>query len=423
MSAIPFYPDIAVRGKDDRLEFQRFVAPLATVLAAPSTVTPLTVGIFGPWGSGKSSLLAQLEEELETKHTDDFLIIRFNPWTHRREANMLVPLLHAIHDATETKFGKAKESAKKIFNVLTRLGADLLLKSVTVNAVDLDKLEKLEKQYVESRGAIESEMRKLRKTLEEWAEEIHGPKTQGRRIVFSIDDLDRCEPDEIIDVLEAVKLFLDVPHVIVVLAVDKEVIDRGIEVRYSKFKFASGRRAALGAEYLEKIVQLPVIMPPLGEGEIAALFDALEVAKILPDQVKFLAQWVPANPRKIKRIVNLIALTQAVIGGTKNLPPLDLNLIVRLAVIQVQDSQLYEEIARRPRLLEALQDYYEAQATKGKTNFDRFSANKELFERLCKAYFVPDSYLAAIFRDKPFDQIIKEKTISVYLNLTIPRPA
>src|SRR2546430_1248155 len=130
--------------------------------------------IFGTWGSGKSSMLALLEEEINILNHEGFLFIKFNPWAHRKEPNILVPLLHAIHDATKGRFGDAKESAKKIFNVLTRLGADLLLKSITVNAVDLDKLEKLEKSYVDSRQIVESEMRKLRQTLEAWAKEIHG---------------------------------------------------------------------------------------------------------------------------------------------------------------------------------------------------------------------------------------------------------
>lgn len=421
MNPITFYPDSAVRRGEDRLDFRRFVDPLTSVLASPATITPLTMGIFGPWGSGKSSLLSLLQESLETKHPDKFMIISFNPWIHRREPNMLVPLLHAIHDATRTKFSNVSDSAKKIFDVLARLGADLLLKAVTVNAVDLDRLDKLEKQYLEGHRAIESEMRKLRETLENWAKEIHGPKEDGKRIVFVIDDLDRCEPNEIIDVLEAIKLFLDVPHVVVVLAVDKEVIDRGIEVRYSKFDFAVGRQAALGAEYLEKMVQLPVTLPPLGESDITLLFEALKVDKNLPDQVRLLARLVPRNPRKIKRILNMIALTKAVMVETKDLPALDMDLVARLVVIQVQEAQLYAEIARRPEFLEALQTYYVDKAQQRETNFHNFGSNKDLFESLCNQYFVPGSYLSVLFDGAPFADMIQNKQVPLYLNLTLSK--
>jgi hypothetical protein len=421
VNPISFYPDTAIRSSEDCLDFRRFVDPLTSVLASPDTNTPFTVGIFGPWGSGKSTFLTLLQESLEAKHPDAFMTITFNPWIYRREPNMLVPLLHAVHDATQTKLSKVSDSAKKIFDVLARLGADLLLKTVTVNAVDLDRLDKLEKQYVESHRAIESEMRKLRQTLEEWAKEIHGPKKDGKRIVFAIDDLDRCEPNEIIDVLEAIKLFLDVPHVIVVLAVDKEVIDRGIEVRYSKFDFAAGRQAALGAEYLEKMVQLPVTLPPLGKPEVTQLFAALKVAEILPEQVGLLARLVPPNPRKIKRILNMIALTKAVIAETRNLPALDMNLIARLVVMQVQDGELYGEIARRPDFLDAIQTYYVDKANKSETNFNRFDANKELFETLCKKFFKPGTYLSLLFEDSPFNQILKDQVL-LYLNLTLTKP-
>jgi hypothetical protein len=53
---------------------------------------------------------------------------------------------------------------------------------------------------------------------------------------------------DIIDLLESIKLFLDVEHIVHVLAVDKDVIDRGVEIKYSKFSFAPERKASLGAE-------------------------------------------------------------------------------------------------------------------------------------------------------------------------------
>src|SRR4051794_72652 len=110
MNPIAFYPDTVVGRGGDLLRFGRFVEPLASVLASPDTMTPLTVGIFGSWGSGKSSLLQLLQDSLENAHPDEFMVIAFNPWIHRREPNMLVPLLHTIHDATRTKLSKVSDS-------------------------------------------------------------------------------------------------------------------------------------------------------------------------------------------------------------------------------------------------------------------------------------------------------------------------
>jgi predicted KAP-like P-loop ATPase len=99
---------------------------------------------------------------------------------------------------------------------------------------------------------VQNQLRNLREALRIQAKALYD---SGVTIVLLVDDLDRCDPTEIIDLLESVKLFLDVEHVIHVLAVGKEVIDPGVEVKYGKFTFSVERKATLGAEYLEKLIQ------------------------------------------------------------------------------------------------------------------------------------------------------------------------
>src|SRR4051794_21289985 len=92
-----FSDGAAARG-DDLLRFDRYVLPLAQVLASGETSTPLTVGIFGAWGSGKSTLIKMLDEYLEVTDPDGFVRVHFNPWVHREEPGLLIPLLHTLHD-------------------------------------------------------------------------------------------------------------------------------------------------------------------------------------------------------------------------------------------------------------------------------------------------------------------------------------
>ena len=85
---------------------------------------------------------------------------------------------------------------------------------------------------------------------------------RGRLVVF-VDDLDRCLPERAVEALEAIKLFLDVPGCIFVLGVDRQVIERGIQVRYKDFDAGSiGPILLDGARYLEKIIQIPFSLPP-----------------------------------------------------------------------------------------------------------------------------------------------------------------
>src|SRR5262249_3061720 len=163
---------------------------------------------------------------------------------HRKEPSMLVPLLHTIRDTLqESGVNAFMASAAKITEILTRLGSDLFLKAITFGQVAVADLEKLEADYLKRQMAVESELRNLPQTLAELAAGLgeNGP------LVLFIDELDRCQPTDIVDLLESVKRFLDVPNVLVILAMDKEVIDRGIEVRYKDFQFSPERKKLLGA--------------------------------------------------------------------------------------------------------------------------------------------------------------------------------
>jgi Cdc6-like AAA superfamily ATPase len=202
--------------------FRRYLDPLVAVMTDKDQQTPFTIGIFGPWGSGKSTLLRMLGEDLVDRFGSQFVTVEFNAWIHRGESNILVPLLHTLHDAlaadTEKRF---VESVERIGSVLLNLGADLLLKAVTAGQVSLEKLEELEKKYLERRFRVESEMRNLRKTLEDEAKKIHAA---GANLVVLVDDLDRCDPDQI-DTLPDV-------HVMRLAPLKAAEIKRVIEMRW-----------------------------------------------------------------------------------------------------------------------------------------------------------------------------------------------
>lgn len=406
--------------EEDLLNFHRYVDPLASILTNPKTETPFTIGIFGTWGSGKSTLLHLLDEKLEASHRNAFVRVHFNPWIHRGEENMLIPLLHTLQDTLQEEADKKKrftEAAKKVGSILLWLGADALLKALTAPApwaqgVSVDRIDELEQRYHEKRGEVESEIRKIRKNLKAAIESI---KKEGAQLVLFIDDLDRSEPDEIIDLLEAVKLFLDLRHVFVILAVDKEVIDRGVTVKYSKFDF--GKRAAVvGAEYLEKMVQLPLRLYPLDKDQVQGFMERLVPPDSVKQQLALLAGMVMPNPRKIKRILNILAVTLAIKERTPGLDGLRDDLIARLVVLQVQSSQLYAEVIKDSDVLLALEKVYQKKITLGDIkDFADYKNRAKNIQTISKDNYEPGSFLKDLFAESDFNQVKNE--ISQYLTM------
>jgi predicted KAP-like P-loop ATPase len=261
--------DTPAPSDQDLLHFERYVAPLFQIITNPQSQTPFTIGIFGPWGSGKSTLIQHLDEKLkERKDGFEFFRIIFNPWIYREDKNLIVPLLHTIQDSlAQDPRERFVDSATKIGNVLARIGAALLLKTVTANQITLKDIEDQGKPYMEQHRHAKSVIRNLRKELQGVINEITKNGESGR-VVFFIDDLDRCEPDQIIGLLESIKLFLDLKHCFFILALDDEVIHRGIQIKYANFEFVKARKERIGQEYLEKMIQLPLYLYPLSESEV-----------------------------------------------------------------------------------------------------------------------------------------------------------
>ncbi len=137
-------------------------------------------------------------------------------------------------------------------------------------------------------------------------------------LIFLVDDLDRCLPDKAVEVLEAIKLFMEVPGCVFVLALDEEVVERGIAHRYRDYALQgkAGLTPITGAEYLEKLVHLPVRLPrPSPEqaqwhllGLNKGLFRA---ANGQPNELaQLVAALTPAVPRKYQRMATMLELAQ-----------------------------------------------------------------------------------------------------------------
>jgi tRNA A-37 threonylcarbamoyl transferase component Bud32 len=187
--------------------------------------------------------------------------------------------------------------------------------------------------------------------MERFREQFHRmvgslPSSSARVVVF-IDDLDRCEPDKALQLLDVIKIFLDAPRCVFVLGLDLGVIQKALERKYPQDEAAQ-------REYLSKIIQLPFHLPPPTKADLATYLDQLDVR--FPDQrcgEVFLGA-VAQNPREIKRLINTYSLNwylaQARVGGA--VTPVRLAKVI---VIQQAYGALFSLLRERPDWLALLE--------------------------------------------------------------------
>lgn len=273
----------------------------------------LVVGIYGAWGSGKTTVLRALEERF-TPRADPApsltLPVLFNAWRYEKEEHLIVPLLKTAetvvirwHEENASRSEKSwvwlRERGKLLGDAALALAygfkGTFTLPFGAEAGLDLSKVLDEDRRRAEARAAAaNTTIQKLASTYYDF----HGAMRQltGRaerdaqplNLLFLIDDLDRCLPEKAVEMLEAIKLFLEVEGCAFVVAVDDEVVTRGIAHRYRDYNVATHapydsvayslrperfrefqelrgplpQQPITGTEYLEKIIHLPFRIPP-----------------------------------------------------------------------------------------------------------------------------------------------------------------
>lgn len=308
---------------EDLLGFKVHADLLINIINDES-VLPITIGVFGDWGSGKSSILQIIKEEFNKEDDNDSLCIYFNGWTFEgyddAKAALLNSILKELEDnkkiSSEVK-DKVKEKAKKLWKSIDWIrGAGMVMKNVALPAVSayftgglslvpfavqkltqwgnnpeeiIEKLKSEEGQETFKAFIKESEEDKnstnavaeFRKDFEELLE-----ATNFKRLVVIIDDLDRCSPERIIENLEAIKLFLNVPKTAFIIGADPRIVKYAIEHKYRSNKEIEEENNRIVIDYLEKLIQLPYSLPRLSESEVETYISMLICKKEIGD-IKF----------------------------------------------------------------------------------------------------------------------------------------
>jgi hypothetical protein len=170
-----------------------------------------------------------------------------------------------------------------------------------------------------------------------------------RRLFLFVDDLDRCLPDDSVAAIEAIKLFLDLPGCVFVLGMDRKVVEPGIRARYRHFVDQQDQ-AFRPQDYLDKVIQIPFTLPPLGAGQIEAYLNDLGSGQKDPDGIvadtrDLIETAAPENPRSLKRVLNVLRLTVSLDGDRWEARREQRRYLAKMVLLQVCFPDAYRHLA------------------------------------------------------------------------------
>lgn len=286
-------------GADDLLgSVETSVRIASLLLRAP---TPFVFALDASWGMGKSSLLRQIEASIPD--SPSVLKVQFNAWT-ANGGSALEALIKSVLgelDSSLLRRWVSKVSKRRGLLGLAKIGIALLARVLGVGRI-VDELWKQAGGDSRARDELRSVIQGM---LTDW---VGAGKaiSQDRKLIVFVDDLDRCTDEVVVQVCEAVKLYLDAPGLLFVIACDMAVLERGVA---SAARGESGE----GRVYLEKIVQVAHRMPPPETPVLAGLIRGYAIKSGTLDLIdettsEILVDRCGGNPRRIKRILNSFVL-------------------------------------------------------------------------------------------------------------------
>jgi len=290
--------------------------------------TPITIGVQGEWGSGKTSLLNMIGEEIKEQEVsmgkgnpkgpgkDKYKIIELNTWEHSllkspeecllSIISEIIDNLSAVQDSHNTS-QKARSALSRLAKGAIRVGAITTLGSKGGQIAD----ELLGEE------SSSNSVRELRTTLQEIITSLIKSKDQRfDRFIIFVDDLDRLEPPTAVKVLELLKNIFSLKHCVFVLAIDYQVIVKGL---ISKFGEPTDKNEWEFRAFFDKIIQLPFMMPMASYDLNTYIVDLLANTNFLSQSeanklikvsyfTNLTSRTVGSNPRSIKRLVNSLSL-------------------------------------------------------------------------------------------------------------------
>jgi hypothetical protein len=365
-----------VPAKNPSLGFVQIAQALAQIvqLSEPR----FAVGIFGGWGSGKSTLMDEIEQAV--LGDEAAIVVRFNAWRYERESHLIVPLLDTIRSCLSEWAAQPQHTEQKnrVNDITRRIGQVVraLVRSTTIEIgvpagpkLSLDAGKAMDEMTGSSADIGSTPQSLYFGAFQQLTAAFADVQMAGiSRIVVFVDDLDRCLPQQSLTILESMKLFFDMPGFIFIVGMDERVIESAVATKFAAQQ-PEGRNVDRGLErdYLKKMFQVPYTLPPMMAGQLDDLLawlslhgglgedQRLDLHNRVRHYLRHVATEGRINPREVKRFINAYTLYRMV------RPDLQPDTMLALQTIDFRSDweQIYEEVvlAEPDVFVDALKSY------------------------------------------------------------------
>lgn len=331
------HPSRATEESPDLLGLESRLAIIFDILRHKQTHCPITVAVYGDWGTGKTSAMRWLETKLKEWNNVDkskrnghpkVYPVWFDPWKyHTREevwrgiiSEVILAFFLVEKLDTENFKIRLTEAAKKFsgflgrgfLHALSNMQVELGTSEGGKLTVSGEMFSEIYNEYDKSAHPEKAYLNQFENTLHGW---VRNYLQKDARMVLFIDDLDRCLPEVTLEMLEAIKLYLNIEQLVFVVGLDRTVVDGVVSKHYDEHGLGEQK----AHDYLSKIFQVEVQVTPSEEqikgflqkqvnglnensgGFWNKMLDGTEHKRVLEEGIRHEARH---NPREIKRLLN-----------------------------------------------------------------------------------------------------------------------
>ena len=306
-----------VNKEKDVLNVHRYIRGLEMFIE--NCPTPMSIALQGDWGTGKTTFLQSMKQDFENEKKGEIRTVYFNTWQYSQfnmESSLYTSFLTNIMNQIVPEDSQSKDLLEKAGKILkdvwkiSKSAAWHFMDEQAKKRIGITISDQLAEEGIKAEREQADAICKLKDNFKAIVADAvkEFPKGEGRIVIF-VDDLDRLNPERAVEMLEVLKLFMDVENCVYVLAIDYDVVVDGVRQKYGSTMSDEKCRS-----FFDKIIQLPFCMP-VSSYQINKLLTenlGMDLEGCVSEVSELIEQTLGTNPRTFKRLVNSYYLLETV---------------------------------------------------------------------------------------------------------------